>query len=192
MSKPRQVDYKKKYQELRAKYISSMDVAFRMGYQQGQQDAAMEQMQQQLAQQQQQLMQTQQMMQTQPQQQPGAEMPTEEPPAGEQAPQQNEEMAQNPQAQGEPVDAYINELEQLVSKSDVSPADLKKSIDKLKKSSEKSLSFRVNLPEASKKAVTMQQHIVDGILKKWESEAALTANGAMKLLSTEALTKKGD
>jgi hypothetical protein len=53
-----------------------------------------------------------------------------------------------------------------------------------------SFSYKVNLPEDAKQAVSMQAKIVDDILKKWEQEAQNSAKDITSILSTEALTKK--
>jgi hypothetical protein len=53
-----------------------------------------------------------------------------------------------------------------------------------------SLSYKVNLPEESKQAVSMQSKIVSDILNKWEQEAQNSARDITSVLGTEALAKK--
>jgi hypothetical protein len=189
------VDYKKKYMDLRARFIEALDMAFRTGYEQG----ANEQQIQDMAQQAQ--MQTQQaaMMQGQMAGGPGMDQSA------------GAEDTEAPEAAGSEMDAAIAELESLVNKSEPSLEDLKKSVEALKnsrmhqklqratKEAKKklhqppkplSLSYKVNLPEESKQAVSMQSKIVSDILNKWEQEAQNSARDITTILGTEALTKK--
>jgi hypothetical protein len=201
------VDYKKKYQDLRGRFINSMDSAFRMGYEKGANDAKQEQAAMQMQQAQQ--MQAQQMQMGQQQGQPG------QPGADEQA---QMEQAQAEQAQGgdasaqpaqgqEELDQYIAELEGLVNKSDASPADLKKSLEKIKNfqtfakmnskfkpMNKSSLSIpqqaAANLTAASKRELGLQEKIISDIMSKWELESSKSTSEAMQVLGTEALVKK--
>ena len=178
------VDYKKKYQNLRARYIEAIDVAYRSGFEAGmtkaQQDSIAQQMQ----------------MQMQNQQVPGGPTPS--------APSQdpNQAMSQGP----DEVSQAVAELESLVNKSEPSLDDLKKSINSIKDNlMHKSLlnktkqiglpkvysnSYKVNLPESGKQEVAVQEKIVDDILNKWSQEASEATRDITTVLGTESLTKK--
>lgn len=153
------IDYKKKYEDLKARYIQSLDVAFRTGYEQGFSES------------------------------------------------QNQAISEQQLETADELDQAISTLEQLVSKSEPSIEDLKKSIEMIKtehlhkKITKKtksiditpkqySQSYRVNLPENSKAEVAMQQRIVDDILRKWEKEQGQSSRDITQVLGTEALTKK--
>jgi hypothetical protein len=187
------VDYKKKYLDLRAKMVSSMDAAFRMGYEKGASEAAQQQAQQQ----------AQQMMAaTQGGMVPGQDQ--------SQAAPQEDAGQQDMSAQGGPqpeeLDQYISELENLVNKGEISSDDLKKSLDKIKNfqtnvrltkslKAIKSLPIKfsakasANLTANDKSNLSMQEKIVEDIMKKWESETTKTTSQAMQTLGVEALTK---
>lgn len=188
------VDYKKKYMDLRARFVEALDVAFRTGYEQGSNEQQIQNMAQQAQMQAQQAA-----MMNQ-----GAGM--NQPPNG--APDQQQPV---PEAGGDEMDSAIAQLEGLVNKSEPSVEDMKKSLEaiknsrmhqKLQKATKEagkkmaqppkplSLSYKVNLPEESKQAVSMQSKIVDDILNKWEQEAQNSARDITSVLGTEALTKK--
>jgi hypothetical protein len=196
------VDYKKKYMDLRARFVEALDIAFRTGYEQGSNETQVQNMAQQAQMQAQQAAMMQSQMAAGPamNQPPGAEMP---PGIDQQAPV--------PEAGGDEMDAAIAELESLVNKSEPSIEDMKKSLEviknnrmfqKLQKATKEagkkmgqpprplSLSYKVNLPEDAKQAVSMQSKIVDDILKKWEQEAQNSARDITSILGTEAITKK--
>ena len=197
------VDYKKKYQDLRGRFINSMDSAFRMGYEKGSGDAQMQQMQQQQAQQAQM---QQQMQQAQMQgQDPGmAQDPNAQDPNAQDPNAQQAQGAQQQPGSQEELDQYISELEGLVNKSEIKSDDLKKSLEKIKtfqmmskikfKPMAKSNSFApqaaANLTGNAKRELSLQQKIIDDIMTKWEQEAPKSIGEAMQVLGTEALTKK--
>lgn len=183
------IDYKRKYQELRARFIQSLDMAHRAGYEQGFNEATNQAMAQQAAQ----------------QAQAAAAMAGQGMPAGGPNPPQQGASDQSQDEMG----MAISELEQLVNKSEnLSLDDLKKSVSAIKSSLEHksmlkktqsiktvfspSQSFKVNLPEDSKAAVSMQTKIVDDILRKWEQEEQEASKNITQILGTEALTKKED
>ncbi len=190
------VDYKKKYMDLRARFVEALDIAFRTGYEQGANETQVQNMAQQAQMQAQQAA----MMQGQMGGAPGMEQPTGTP-----------DQQPVPEAGGDEMDAAIAELEGLVNKKEPSIDDMKKSLEsiknnrmhqKLQKATKEagkkmaqppkplSLSYKVNLPEESKQAVSMQSKIVDDILNKWEQEAQNSAKDITSVLGTEALTKK--
>lgn len=197
MAKDAGVDYKKKYEELKARYIQALDVAFRSGYEQGFNESQVQSMAQQAQQQ------FQMMGMAQQQAMQGARQPGAEPQMGEEQGQPGAER----QMGGDEMDQAIAQLEQLVSKSEPSVDDLKKSIEMIKsehmhkKMMKKtksiditpkpfSQSYKTNLPENSKAAVAMQAKIVDDILRKWEQEQSQSSKDITQILGTEALTKK--
>lgn len=197
------IDYKKKYMDLRARFIEALDVAFRTGYEQGANETQVQNMAQQAQMQAQQAAMMQSQMAAGPgmdQQAPGAEM---SPDMQGQGPV--------PEAGGDEMDGAIAELEGLVNKKEPSIDDLKKSLEtiknsrmhqKLQKATKQigkkmaqapqplSLSYSVNLPEESKQVVSMQSKVVSDILNKWENEAQKSARDITSVLGNEALLKK--
>jgi hypothetical protein len=197
------VDYKAKYLELRNVLTNSVDVAFRAGYQQGYKDAQAEGMQQQLAQAQQQA----QMMNQQGM----------DPSMEDQNSQYTDGMADQ-QADGSmnELEAGMGELENELNKGEIDKASalnqlqvlsnslrklqeaasLKKSnehIEKLKNATKKvekfSLGYKNNLSNTHKKALSAQQQIVTGILKKWEKEEVETSKNILDVLASEGKIK---
>lgn len=184
------IDYKKKYEDLKARFIESLDMAFRTGYEQGYSESQVQAQAEQAQMMQQQIM----------QQQVPPGMDAQAVP-GQQA----------PQSQGSEMDGLIGELEGLVNKSEVTSDDLKKSIQNIKdvamfaslskktkeiamnkslnKFSNFSNSYKINLSENSKQAITDQAKIVDNVLNKWEQEAQNSTRDIATILGTEALTK---
>jgi hypothetical protein len=212
------IDYKKKYLDLRARMVSSMDLAFRMGYQQGAQEANQQAMQQQMQMQQAQQQQMMAMQGQTGQEQEG--QPGEPQPGQEEVVDQGQEMGPGGPQEAQPVgpqpeelDQYIGELESLVSKGELSADDLKKSIEKLKSfqvnvrltkslaaiKTPKSLSNNrpmklnpraaANLTHSDKSNLSMQERVISNIMKKWEDETPKVVSQAMQTLGTEALTK---
>lgn len=210
------IDYRKKYQDLRGRFISSMDAAFRMGYEQGSNDANQAAMQQQMQ------MQAQQMQAQQAAAQgnaPGTPSPGEAFGQEEQGIGSSEGQPQPGQGPGEPVgapgqdmgtelDQHIGELESLVTKSEISPEELKKSLEKLKilrwsnqfkknlKPLNKSLTHKfpslaaANLTAEAKREVSMQERIISDMMAKWEKEAKQASGEIMSAIGTEPLSKK--
>jgi hypothetical protein len=198
------VDYKSKYQELKAHFMSAIDVAWRDGYENGMQGAQMDQAQQ-----------------AQAQADAAAQQPGQPGQEGEATPQPGEEpegqspISQNPNGDDE-LGQHIEKLESMLGKSEISSfelQDLKKTLNdirslqvsinlsksmatiknsKLAKSHSFSLTPKVvaNLPEQSKKALSMQESIVSDIFKKWDSDQSKAASDISSILSVEGLTKK--
>lgn len=181
-------DYKQKYFNLRTKMLESSDVAFRLGYEQGMQDAMMQQMQQQM-----QMMQQQQMAAEQSAAQGGAVDENGNPiegaeqgtPITEGSPDQQLEAAaggspieesvdsgesnEMDSGVGSELDDHISELEGLVAKGEKpSVLEMRKAVEKianLRKSQKQKLNSKMKAVESS------QKKLVDNILKKWEDEA---------------------
>lgn len=210
-----QINYKQKYQELKMKYMESVDAAFRLGYEQGQvqatQDAAQQQQQQ--AQEQ--------------QQQAGQGFGAEGSPAGtEQQANPNGEQpggsdiqpdSENPA--GSELDQHIEKLESMLkSDSPANPADLillTGKIQNLRKSMKEAAELRKsslaipaiarnlhkpafkigvqashNMNDNAKRAVGMQEKIVTDIMKSWEEEENRASKSIKQILSVENLSKK--
>jgi hypothetical protein len=211
-----QINYKQKYQELKMKFMEAVDTAFALGFEQGQVQAQQDQMMQQ----QQQQLEAQQNAQ---QGGFGEGHGAEGSPAGaeQQANPNGGEMPQEPDSQnpaGSELDQHIEKLESMVSKSEVSPAelmgflnDLRKSqadaqqAAELKKSSlaikgiAKALhkpAFKIgqqashNMNSNAKAAVTMQHKIVNDIMKAWDDESNKASKDIKSVLDLSNLTKK--
>lgn len=187
-------DYKLKYQDLKIKFHDAIDVAFRLGFEQGAQSAQMQQAQQQAQEAQ---MQQQQMMQMQ--RQPGQEQQDPNNPAA-------------PDSSGSEMDQHINTLESMVNQQDPASsqyADMKKTLDSMKsliemKKSEKAINaiakamkpkFTIskgankNLSEHGKKALNDQEKIVDELMKSFQDEEKKAAETIIKTLNFENLLK---
>ena len=174
------IDYKRKYKELRSKMIESVDVAYRLGYEEGMKEGQMQAQQQQMEQQMAQQQMEQQMAQQQMgQEQAGQEVPPEAmleqsgqevPPeamleqSGQEAPP--EELAD--QQNSSDLDDHIQELESLVQKGE------KPSVLSMRDAVNKLAELRKNQKESFKKKQSQiqssQKKLVDGILKKWEKD----------------------
>lgn len=190
------IDYRSKYIELKSKFMNTVDLSWRLGYEQGLKDAQMEQMQQQA--------QADAMAAQQPQQ-PGQE--------GEQVPQDQEQAAMQQDTQDDELGQHIEKLENMLGKSEISSLELenlKKTLNdirslqtqinltksmesirglKLNKSLVLSPKTEANLSEPAKKALSLQQKIVEDVFKKWETDSSKTASGISSILSVEGLTK---
>ena len=196
MSSP--INYKVKYLELRAKYINDIDIAFRLGFEQGAQQA-----------------QQQQALDAQAQ----AEQMDHEQNMAEASGQGGE--APPPGGDGQPsseLDQHISKLESMVGSPDSSPEDIKKSLDAiislrksekltadLRKSDEavKGIvqalhkpTFKVgvqaqhNMTANSKSALTMQHKIVSDVFKTWDQEQDRASKDILNVLDIEGLVKE--
>lgn len=184
------VDWKKKYMDLRARFIESLEIGYRSGYEQGASEKQMELMMQQAQQ-----------AQAEAQQMQMGQMP-----------QQAQEDGQQAQVGPDEIDSAIAELESLVNKSEGDTKnDLKKSLENLKlvkvsKDFEKTLkkskvkefslfpkkvsnSYTYNMPGEKKQAVGMQNKIIDDIFKKWNHESEKTTRSILDVLGTESNKK---
>ena len=193
-------DYKAKYLDLKAKYQETVDLAWRLGFEQGLKEAQLDQAQQATAQ-------SEAMAANQPGQpgeesaQPGEESEAESP------------VSQNPN--GDELDQHIAKLEGMLGKSEISSMDmqdLKKTLSdirslqvqisltksmnsikttKLAKSQAISFSPKVeaNLPAPAKKALSLQEKIVGDIFSKWEKDEKKASNDIMSILSSSNTLK---
>lgn len=188
MSNQSGVDWKQKYMDLRARFIESLEIGYRSGYEQGASEKQMEMMMQQAQQAQAQAQQMQSQMGQQSQEEPG-----------------------QPQVGPDEIDSAIAELESLVNKSEGEVgSSLKKSLENLKmikvtkdfentlkKSKVKefslfpkvSKSYTHNMPSEKKQGVGMQNKIINDIFKKWDSESEKSTKSILDVLGTESNKK---
>jgi hypothetical protein len=206
--------YKAKYQQLKMQYMHAVDTAFRLGFEQGQQQATLDQAAQQQQQQDA-------MMQAQAQGMaggpPGAEGADEGamPPDAQGAEEQMEPTSEHPD--GSELDQHIAKLESLIGKSEAHPEDLHKALSEIKafrksqvlaielkksagaiKEISKALhkpAFKLgvqashNMNDTAKRAVSLQHRIVEDVMKKWEEEEMKAAKSISEIISVEGLTK---
>ena len=205
------IDYKQKYQELKTKFMSSVDSAWKDGYEHGLQDSQVEQ----AAQQQQQSDEMAQAANGQPQMgQPGEQSEEGQPGQGQDK-EPGQPMSQNPN--GDELDQHIAKLEGMLGKAEIAPLelqDLKKTLNdirslqvqislsksmdsikntkmgKLHKSITLTPKLQANLPEQSKKALSKQQEIIADVFKKWASDEQKATSDIGSILNIEGITKK--
>lgn len=188
-------DYKLKYEDLKLKFMDAVDVSFRLGFEQGAQQAQVQQAQQQAQEAQMQQQQMEQMQQ-----------------GGGQPGQQDPNSPAAPDSSGSEMDQHINTLESMVNKQDASSpqyADMKKTLDSMKnlvemKKSENAISaiakamkpkFAIgkgankNLSEHGKKALNDQEKIVSDLMKSFAEEEKKASEAIVHTLSLENLLK---
>lgn len=209
---PGEINYKNKYLELRAKYMADLDMAFRLGMEQGIQQAQNDQAMQ--AEQQQQEMDAaaaggmggqsgQPGQEGSPEGQPGQEQP-------------GQPISEHPE--GSELDQHIAKLESMIQKSEFDPKELAKSLGglkdlkkhwqqeaDLKKSAEAikgiakalhkpayklSVQSSHNLSSNAKQAVSLQHKIVNDLMTKMEEEEKRASTDIKNILNIEGLTKK--
>lgn len=199
-----ETNWKSKYQELKAKLKSSVEASFKIGFEQGAQQAQMQAQADQAAQAQAAA------QQGQPGQEGGA--PGEE--GGEQPGQEQQPGQENPQ--GSELDQHINTLQSMVQKSELKPEDLqelKKSLDGLvaaKQAKEAqaaikgiakalnrpnkifnlSPSAQANLSSQAKSAVTMQERVINDVMKSWKEEEERVGKDVLEVLESQGIIKK--
>lgn len=192
-----EINYKNKYMELRSKYMSDLDTAFRLGFEQGGMQAQQDQMAQQQAE-------AQQMQQAAMQGQAGAAPGQEggEAPGGQPGPEAHPGEGPQGAGPGSELDQHIAKLESMVSKSPTADPAIQKSLQELiavRKSELQSIKFAsdmrkseqaikgiakalhkpafklsrqasVNLNSNAKSAVSLQHKIVTDVMAKMEAE----------------------
>jgi hypothetical protein len=193
-------DYRLKYNDLKLKFLDAVDVSFRLGFEQGAQQAQVQQAQQQQAD-------AQAAQQAAAGQQPGA--PGEEDP--------NAQMEAG--SDGSELDQHIGKLESMLQKTEVGSLeymDFKKSLDGIKsyqaeikqkhdlKKSEMAISSinkalkspftfskaaTKNLSEPAKKALTMQEQIVDDFMKSFDEEKEKASQSVTKAIDLAQILK---
>jgi hypothetical protein len=191
-------DWKLKYQDLKLKFHDAVDVAFRLGFEQGANNAQLQQAQQDQA----------------SAQAAQGGMPGQDPNA-----QPGQEMNSPESPDGSELDQHIGQLESMLQKADPTSMEalsLKKSLDGIKafqsslkqaydlKKSEKAIAaiskamkpkFTIgngiikNLSPSGEKALNSQQQIVDDLMKSFEAEEKKAAESIAKTLSLEQVLK---
>lgn len=202
------VDYRMKYKEMKAKMLESIDVSYRLGYEQGYKEATQEA---QVAQMQQQMQQAQMMQQaTMGGQQDPSAMGQEVSPD-----QQAEMMGQGaspeaqggmsevqggiPQMQGQEVnpeegmegdqanelDQYLAELESMVAKGEKpNVLDLRKKVTEM---SNLRKAQKDKMKSNRQQVVSAQKSIVDGLIKKWTAKTDETSEDIEKLIREKGI-----
>jgi uncharacterized protein involved in exopolysaccharide biosynthesis len=128
------IDWKQKYQELRSKYLNAVDVAFRLGVQEGMRNAEIQQLQTQLQEAQAQAQAAMAAASQPPMGADGAPVDEQGMPVDEQGMPVEEEMVDANEGEGDELDQSINELEGLVKKEKkINVTQLMKSIHKSNK-----------------------------------------------------------
>lgn len=168
------IDYKRKYEELKARYIQSLDLAFRSGYEQGFNESKNQQNSQQLE-----------PLPSTPENMDRPMNPESDSDELDQAIAKLENLVNKSEPSADDLKKSID----LIKNEHMHKKMLKKtkSLNALDKVSN---SYKVNLPENSKAAVAMQQKVVEDILRKWETEESKISKDITQFLGTEALTKK--
>lgn len=152
------VNWRQKYYELRSKYMNAIDVAFRLGVQEGQKNQKIMDMEMQLQQMQEAAAMG--MQGGEPGMEGGGELPPEEGQPGMEVPP--EEMQAAPEEGGaNELDASIDELEQYVKSEEE-----KKNYANLLKS------FHQNKKQEKKESKDSRIKKVNSILKKWDEEGS--------------------
>jgi hypothetical protein len=190
------IDYKTKYKEMKAKMLESVDVSYRLGYEQGFKEATQESQMAQMQQQQQEAAAMQQAAMGgqqdpnamggdqggMPPEMGGQQMPPEA--GGQMAP---EDMGQEgePEQGGGELDQYLAELENMVSKGEKpSVIDLRNKVTEIatlrKSQKEKMKSNR-------QQVVSAQKSIVDNLIKKWGSKTEETSEDIEKLIREKGI-----
>lgn len=192
-----EINYKSKYLELRSKYINDVDVAFRLGFEQGLNQAKQEQA---LKAQEQVMASEQQAMEQQGQEEPS---------------QEEQQQLQEQENAGSELDQHIGNLEQALQgskdpevqkslkalidlrkkekfelqmkKSDLAVKEISKALHK--PSFKMSTQAQHNMNDNAKKAVTLQHKIVNDIMKAWEKEETRASNDIKNILNIENLIK---
>jgi myosin heavy subunit len=206
------INYKQKYQDLKTKFMQSVDMAFRLGFVEGSKQSQLDNANQQLQMQQDH---AQNMASLNQPKAPG--MPSEDgqPQEVDDGSQPQQLQSENPA--GSELDQHIATLEGMVNKSEDSSGDLQKALDGLR-SLQKSLQFahemkksqeaipaiaknlhkpafklntlaNHNMNSTAKAAVTMQEGIVQDMMSKWEQEERKASESIVKQLNVEGLTK---
>ena len=185
---PLKTEWKQKYYDLRSRYMNAIDLAFRLGVEQGLKEAEMQNMQMQLQQAQEQAAAAAQMP-------PEADMPGGEalppdqmppeggleadaPPEGEVGPEGemlDEEMMGEEEGGEDELDQSIDELESYVRKGETPTLEkLAKSIHRVKDTKQK---------VDTQKSLNQNRKIVDGILKKWENESKKKTDSILDIIN---------
>lgn len=180
-------EWKVKYQDLKQKFLSATDVAYRLGYEQGSKETQMEMQAQQMQQQMEQQMAMQQQMQ-----QGGGMPPVDEQgnpiDPSQMSPEEQQMLAEqqqggmpmeegdgegaapeiNPEVSAQ-LDEKIAELESLVAKGESRPSvkEIRKTLGEIK---DLRKSQHEKAQKKAQKTISAQKAFVDAILSKWSDE----------------------
>ena len=194
-----ETNWRVKYESLKAQYLESIDVSYRLGYEAGAQQAQIQSAQDQSAQAQQQAQLSQGAGNSPGGNAPGSKQ--SEPPNGEEQPQPGQEPQEDTGGAQSELDQHIGQLESMVQKGEFSPNDLMKAIDDLKKSKPKkaekkpfvlSNSAHHNLTLSQKQALSDQHKIVEEVMKSFKEEESRAQNDVRSILAREGLFKSED
>ena len=185
------IDYKVRYKELKAKMLESIDVSYRLGYEQGFKEATQEA---QMAQMQQQAQQAQAMQQAAMGQDPNMQDPNapqdpnmQDPNmGGQQMPEMGqEEMEEQVPEQSAELDQYLAELESMVSKGEKpSVIELRKTVNAI---SDLRKSQKQKMKSNKQQVVSAQKSIVDNLIKKWSSKSDETVEDIEALIREKGI-----
>jgi hypothetical protein len=206
------VDYKAKYLDLKTKFQETVDLAWRLGFEQGAQQAQLDQVAQQQAQA------DQMAMAANGQPQPGQPGEEGEQPGGQPGQERDNGQPQSQNPNGNELDSHIARLESMLGKGELTSTDLSdlkktlndirslqvqinltKSMESIKNTKmaplKKSISFsprvQANLPEPAKKALSLQENIVKDVFAKWEKDEQQAASQIGSILNVDGIVKKG-
>lgn len=207
-----EINYKNKYEDLKNKFMNSVDVAYRLGFADGSKQAQQDAQQQQTVD-----------AQSQQQGQPGQSSQGGDPGESQNGDSQMENSddakamgQENPQ--GSELDQHIAKLEGMLGKSETSPEELQKTMNTIKalrktandaltlKKSHETISgiaqalhkpvFKMgqqamhNLDSNAKTAVNMQERIVSDLMKKWNDEETKASKNITAVLGLEGHLSK--
>lgn len=197
------VNWKSKYLELKSKYMSAVDASYRLGIQEGIQQAQVQQVQDQAAQQQAD-------EQAAAQGQPGQDGQGQPGQSGQDG---TEQAPDSEHPQGSELDQHISQLEGMLGKTELNIDDLqaiKKSVEALKfgiemKKSDMAVkgiaralapkkfaissTAQANLTPTAKAALEGQQRIVNDIMKAWDSQEPGLSKSIADIVAGEGLKK---
>lgn len=207
-----EVDYKLKYQELKYKYMRDVDIAYRLGFEDGSKQTQLNSP----AQESSSVKLKNANMPNSPEEKldtnnndaPGAPQVGTQDKSGAPSVQPSSSALISENPDGTELDQHISKLESLISKSEVPTNELKETVDNLKLDLELKKSvmpilsstlalhkpqfkFGVqanhNLDSTAKAALTMQHKIVNDIMTKWENEEKKASNDILSKLNVDNL-----
>lgn len=180
-----EINYKQKYQELKLKFMNAVDVAFRLGYEQGMNAEKMNSAQEHIDA----------MAEASRQ---DAQQPANQGSQGsEESKEPSSSESSSVDAQGTELDQHISELESVLTKAEIDGVALEqmqKTLNLMKSLRPSKNPFMHekashNVSENSKAALTMQEKIVKDIMDAWDSEKNNSSKDILKVLSREGLSE---
>ena len=184
------VDYKQKYEQMREKMISTTDVAYRLGYEEGLKTGEQNAQAEQIAQQQQaEMMAAQQQIDPETGEVIEGGMPGEEM-GGEMSPQAagEEDMSGIDEEGGSELDSAVSELEGLVQKGEKPTVlSMRSAVEKL---ADIRKSQKNQVKKIADKSTAKQSEFINGLIKKWENDAKDIDKGLDDILDSEIKNKE--